>query len=122
MASTVNFKARALMFYEDVRIFAGCRMGFKDAKKAVMEALATGNFQHEARHDINVKNMLMTGDVTPAQVSDIIKKSSGNDHNSTPHHRDASIQVHVIKKSGWYIKFYFIEPTTWFISVHEVSP
>jgi hypothetical protein len=27
--------------------------------------------------------------------------------------------VHVLKRDGWYIKFFFIEPDTWFISVHQ---
>jgi len=26
---------------------------------------------------------------------------------------------HVLRRHGWYIKFYFIEPETWFLSVHQ---
>lgn len=33
--------------------------------------------------------------------------------------RDIDVKNHVLKRDGWYIKFFFIEPDTWFISVHQ---
>lgn len=40
-------------------------MGFKAAKSALIKALKNGDFQHEARGSITVKNLLATGQVTP---------------------------------------------------------
>ncbi|MBK5915572.1 hypothetical protein [Rhodocyclus purpureus] len=93
-------------------------MGFSDAKRRVLEALATGAYQHEARRDIDVKNRFQTGEITADQVAALIRKCNGNDHKMSPHHSLKSVAVHVLTKDGWYIKFYFLEPDTWFISVH----
>ncbi|CAA7617207.1 conserved hypothetical protein [Magnetospirillum sp. LM-5] len=95
-------------------------MGFRDAKKGVLLALSTGAYQHEARGgDIYVKNKLAVGEITPGQVADIIKKCRGSDHATSPHHQIQAIDVHVLKKDGWYIKFYLLDSDTWFISVHQ---
>lgn len=94
-------------------------MGFKEAKRKVMQALSNGTYQHEARRDINAKNKLLTGEVTSHQVSALIGRSNGGDHSMSPHHSVPTITVHVIAREGWYIKFYFVEPDTWFISVHQ---
>ena len=40
-------------------------------------------------------------------------------HTETPHHTIATATIHVLKRDGWYIKFYFIERDTIFISVHQ---
>lgn len=93
--------------------------GFKEIKKAVIAALKSGDYQHEARGDINVKNRLATGELAASDVVAIIKRSNGLNHSSSPHHSDSSIEVHVIKSGTWYVKFYFIDPVTWFISVHQ---
>ena len=94
-------------------------MGFKDARQKVIHALRHGTFQHEARRDIDVKNKLATGDVTPEFVADLLRRAKGQDHSMSPHHSVSSITVHVVAREGWYVKFYFIEPDTWFISCHQ---
>ena len=94
-------------------------MGFKEAKKNILSALGEGNFEHEARVDIDAKNMLATGEVSVDELCAVIKKCNGNDHSSGPHHMAKSVTVHVLKKSGWYIKFYFLKPDAVFISVHN---
>lgn len=94
-------------------------MGYRDARKRVLDALARRQFSHEVRGDINVKNLLHIGEITPEQVISIIKSSCGNDHASSPHHSIAGIEVHVIRCRQWYIKFYFLDPDTVFISVHQ---
>lgn len=93
--------------------------GFKAAKKAAIEALISGNYQHEARNAIEVKNLLATGEVSAEFVAGILRKSRGTEHSCSPHHAVSRIEVHVIRSSGWYIKFYFIDPDTFFISVHQ---
>ena len=94
-------------------------LGFKEIKKRVISALRAGNYQHEARADINIKNLLVTGQVSPKDVEKILGNCTNNHLSTTPHHEDSSIAVHVVKKDDWYIKFYFIDPQTIFISVHQ---
>ncbi len=92
--------------------------GFKEAKRKAIELLLRRSYFHETREDINQKNLLSTGEITPEKLADIIQKSSGNDHSMSDHHSKKFL-VHVIKKDGWYIKFYFVEPNVVFISVHQ---
>ncbi len=104
-------------------------MGFKDAQRAAIEALKQGRIHHEARGEINEKNLLLTGDVTPEQVVRLLAACRGTQHECAPHHQVSTIDVHVFKpetslepsapKVRWYIKLYFIEPDAWFISVHK---
>jgi hypothetical protein len=94
-------------------------MGFKDAKRALLRALKNGTYQHYARNDISAKNKLLTGEISVEAVIRIVGKCSGTNHTMSAHHADQSITVHVLKRDGWYIKFYFIDADTWFISVHK---
>jgi len=94
-------------------------MGYKAAKAEVLADLLAGTSQHEIRDSIDEKNKLLTGEITAAEVITLIKRSSGSDDSCSPHHRDKSISVHVIRQERWYIKFYFLNPGTMFISVHE---
>lgn len=55
----------------------------------------------------------------PSSSEGLIRKCNGKDHETPAHDIMESITVHVLKKDGWYIKFYFIDPDTWFISVHQ---
>jgi hypothetical protein len=104
-------------------------VNFKDAKRRAIEALRSGDFQHEARNDIDDKNLLVTGRITAEQVVTLLNRCRGTQHASSPHHQDASIEVHVFKpvaraadgtQTRWYIKLYFLDPDTWFISVHQI--
>lgn len=91
-----------------------------EVKRAVIASLGSGRFQHEARRNVDVKNLLAMGDVTPQFVERVIVESDETQHTSSPHHRFASIDVHVIASGGWYVKFYFLgDPDTMFISVHQ---
>lgn len=98
-------------------------MGFKDVQAQVLECMADGNILHESRVGIDIKNLLSTGQVSVEEVSDIIKRTKGNEYECSPHHVVAGINVHIIKKvyrdKSWYIKWYFIEPNSVFISVHN---
>lgn len=98
-------------------------MGFKNAKRQLIECLNLGNIVHEQRANIDIKNVLATGQIAVEQVAEIISQTRGNEHSKSPHHIDSRIDVHVIKTSfqgeNWYIKWYFIEPNSVFISVHH---
>ena len=96
---------------------------FKEIKKKAIECLLHGQIQHEARTEIDVKNLLKIGDVTVEKVIKLINKTKGFQYTCSPHHLEESVMVHVCKpiKNGikWYIKFYFIEPDIIFISIHK---
>jgi len=96
---------------------------FSDIKHQIIQCLVEGNVLHEARNDIDIKNLLEVGVISIEEVTEILKRSRGNEYESSPHHLDKSIHVHVIKtrhkSEQWYIKWYFIEPDAVFISVHQ---
>ena len=98
-------------------------MGFKQVKAEVIECLNSGRVRHEERGDINIKNLLSTGAVTPEEVAELIGKARGGDYECSPHHFDRKIPVHWVsvrhEEVAWYIKWYFLEPNTVFISVHD---
>ena len=98
-------------------------MGFKEVKKKVIECLDNGFVIHEARNNIDIKNLLSTGAVSISEVTTIIGRARGNDYSSSAHHFDSDIDVHIIKTNhsakDWYIKWYFTEPDCVFISVHK---
>ena len=98
-------------------------MGFKDSKQKAIECLNNGLVSHELRNDINTKNLLAIGQVSLEQVIVILKQSRGGSYSSSPHHYDASVDVHIVKThyfgNNWYIKWYFIETNCIFISVHH---
>ena len=54
-------------------------MGFRDARSALIDALETGNFQHEARDVLSEKNLLAVGDVDIEFVVKLLKKTGGHD-------------------------------------------
>jgi hypothetical protein len=97
--------------------------GFSQVKKCLLRCLNEGKFQHELRTNIDVKNLLATGEVSKDEVISLIKSSIGDFHSKSPHHIESSFIVHVIRNKGWYIKFYFLEVDanenlSVFISVH----
>ncbi|PMY59935.1 hypothetical protein C1Y31_29735 [Pseudomonas sp. FW305-25] len=93
--------------------------GFRQVRRDLISALQTENYLHAARGSIEIKNLLATGEVSARQLIEVISACKGTDHSCSAHHSVPGIAVHVLKKAGWYIKFYFIEPDAWFISVHR---
>lgn len=96
-------------------------MGFRDVKTEALKRLKEGFIQHETDRagDINVKNLLLTGEMSVEEVMGLINKTRGNQYESSPHHAAPEIEVHTFKPDGWYVKFYFLEPDIVFISVHR---
>ncbi len=95
------------------------KIGFKEARKRVIAALQSGTYQHEVRSQIDTKNLLHTGQVSSADLCEVLKKCKGQDHTMSSHYVLPNLDVHIIKRDGWYIKFYFLDPNTVFISVHQ---
>ena len=98
-------------------------MGFRDAKSRVLECLKTGHVLHEERNNIDIKNLFVTGLISLDEAARIIGRSKGDGYRSTPHHFDNKIDVHVIKTiflgQRWYIKWYFLDADSVFISFHH---
>lgn len=99
-------------------------MGFKNEKKEILKRLDSGDYQHETRAEIDKKNYLQTGQITLENVMKIINKASGVNYSTSPHHVVNGVNVHVLKKinfenKDWYIKWYYLEPDLFFISVHD---
>lgn len=98
-------------------------MKFKDIKRRVIECLREGNIEFAVRHNVDIKNLLSTGDVTPYELIAVITRAGGDDYRVSPHHLDSRINVHIITVvcSGlsWYIKWYFGGADSIFISVHH---
>jgi len=98
-------------------------LGFKDVKASVLACLDRGAVLHAERANIDIKNLLATGEVTLDEVAAVIGRARGTDYRCSPHHTVASVDVHVIRTrsygADWYIKWYFLEPDSVFISVHH---
>ena len=105
-------------------------MTFREARRCIVASLLDGNFQHEYRQVTEGKNLLDTGEVTPAEVVALLQRCRGDQHTRGPHHLDRSILVHIFQptRAGeqWYIKAYIIERSeedksdgAVFISVHK---
>jgi hypothetical protein len=99
-------------------------IGFREAKRRTLEALDVGDIQHEPREAHEEKNLLAIGEVSTRFVADLVRSCTGGQYCSSPHHRNASIEVHeffpgrgVSGRQKWYVKLYFHRGTT-FISVH----
>ena len=95
------------------------RLGFKPAKQKALEALRRGNYQIAVRTNLDAKNLLSTGEVTESDLISIIERCQGQNHERRPHDQIPQIDVHILKRDGWYIKFFFLDPDTFFLSVHR---
>lgn len=97
-------------------------MGFKDVRSLLIDALESGRFQHEYRKDMESRNLLAVGDVTPDFVARLLRRCDGSRYKASPHHFDGSVLVHEFKPVDdgvrWYVKAYFLSADAVFISVH----
>lgn len=95
------------------------KIGFKEAKRRAIEALRNKTYQIAERQEIETKNLLYGNSVSEEDVIEIIIKCRGQDHEIRPHDMVKTVDVHILRKDGWYIKFYFLDPETFFLSVHR---
>ena len=101
---------------------------FRQIRAAVLKALETGNYQHEARSGkINEKNLLQVGMVTDGCVADAIKACPARNTTRSTHHYLPDVDIWTLKTTividgisqFWYIKFFCLaKDQVWFISVH----
>ena len=95
------------------------KINFKEAKRRAIEALRNKTYQVAQRREIDTKNLLSNNTVSEADIIDVIEKCRGQDHEMRSHDTIKTVAVHILRKDGWYIKFYFIDPDTFFLSVHR---
>ena len=102
---------------------------YREVKEAILNALETGNYRHEARAgSAYEKKLLQVGEVTETFVADAIRVTPARSATRSDHHFLAGVHVWTITPTlddgsgvvrGWYIKFYCLaENNVWFISVH----
>ncbi|KQN68118.1 hypothetical protein [Rahnella sp. R3(2024)] len=98
-------------------------MSFKEIKGKVIACLKNGQVRFAVRREIHLKNLLSTGEVTSQELERVIGLATGQHYQSRRHHLDSSLDVHIITLwyagVNWYIKWYFAEPNSVFISVHH---
>jgi len=94
-------------------------LGFNEIKKQAIQCILADNVQHEARE--SSKNLYASGYLSDEVVIKIIESCRGDCYEKNRHHF-LNVDVHILKPKGkydgYYVKFYFIEPDVWFISVH----
>jgi hypothetical protein len=97
-------------------------MGLRDVRCLLVDALESGRVQHEYRADMESKNLLAVGDITPEFVVRLLQRCQGREYRATPYHADAHIVCHEFKPAcdgqRWYVKAYFLSADAVFISVH----
>jgi hypothetical protein len=97
-------------------------MGFKDARRLLIEALQTRQYQNEERADAAEKNLLGSGGVDRAFVIRLLRRCAGWEYSTSRHHfRDADCHIFNPMLGGerWYIKAYFEHGVAVFVSVHR---
>ena len=96
-------------------------MGFKEAKHRLIEALRKREYEHEARKNAESKNQLLSKGISSESLCEIVIRCQGQDHGTSPHHSLDNVKVHILKREGWYVKFYFLEPNvTYIVSVRKL--
>lgn len=98
------------------------KLGFRDVRQRVLDALHSGRVIHAFRRDRQAKNLLDMGVLCTNDVVDIVQKACGNEHACSPHYRDTSTMVHVLRSAGWYLKFVLLDDHVEFLSVHRSEP
>lgn len=97
-------------------------MGLNDVRGLLIDALESGRVQHEYRADMESKNLLATGEVTPEFVVQLLQRCNGRQYKATPYHYDSRIVCHTFTPTfngkRWYVKSYFLSSDAVFVSVH----
>lgn len=97
-------------------------MGFNEVKAKVIACLRAGRIQHEERGAMQEKNLLAVGAITVDETIRLISRCRGTQHQAAPLTGDPSTLKHELKPEidgeQWFIRFYFIDDDSVFISVH----
>jgi len=106
----------------DIQLYQ--RMGFREDRQAILEALQQGAYAFELR-GVPGRNLFQSGTVSAAFVVDAIKSTRGPQARSDVHHQRPDVTVWIMKPTyqgqRWYIKCYLDGGTAWFVSVHPAE-
>jgi hypothetical protein len=84
-------------------------VGFRDAKRKVIELIQAQRWIAESRPDQLSKNLLWAGQVSEAQAISIIKATGGHQATASPHHAKPEYAVWEFhpthQQCQWYVKF-----------------
>src|SRR3954449_9594518 len=69
-------------------------MGFRDVRCLLIDALESGRYQHEFRADMESKNLLAVGEVSPEFVVRLLQRCPGKRYRASPYHYDRRILCH----------------------------
>jgi hypothetical protein len=96
-------------------------LGFREVKALAIQKIREGKIEHVPREFD--KNEYAQGLLSDDQVIAMIQSCRGDRYEVQPHHAIKSVPVHILKPlgkyDGYYVKFYFLEPDVWFLSVHK---
>ena len=90
------------------------RLGFREARTRLRQALAVAAISFEGGDAREGKNLLQTGDVDREFVIQLLDRCQGGPDafGATPHHYDRGTWVYVFKPRmqgiQWYVKAYFL--------------
>jgi len=102
-------------------------MGFRDDRRAMLEAIRKGDYAHELR-GVPGRNHLQIGTVDIEFVVGLIQATRGHQATSAVHHQRPEVTLWIMKPlhqgQQWYVKCYLHGAILWFISIHprEVRP
>lgn len=100
-------------------------MTFTEAKRAFLGALQEDRFVAVPRLGDSDKNLLAQGVVDKEFLMTLIARTKGHEYQSSFHHQDPTVQMHVFKPMlgdvRWYVKGYLLG-TLWLVSVHPSEP
>ena len=82
-------------------------MEFDKIISIVVNALDTGAYNHEHRQAINKKNLLAFKVVDATFVKNLNEKTEEKNYNMFYDYTFKDREIHEIKISRWYIKFYY---------------
>ena len=98
-------------------------MGFKEAKRAFLQALVDDNIIHEYR-TIEEKNWIASQQISLEEAREILGSVRGNQAECGRHHFLA-VEIWVFKpihsQQRWYVKGYLIEGTLHVMELHLMS-
>lgn len=99
------------------------KMGLNSVRSLLIDALRSGQIQHERRTALAERTLLATDEVSAEFVIRLLTRCSGRDDQSRPHHFDRTVECHVftpkLDNERWYVKAYFLSANAVFISVHR---
>lgn len=100
-------------------------MGFKDAKRIFISAIAADEVQHERRTAWG-KNWLADKQLSNEQAASIVSQTRGQDASPpTPHHYLPGVEVWVFKplynNERWYVKGYWTEDELHLVELYLIS-